>query len=67
MVLREVINKRMREQRYRVSDIARIIGRDNSTVSLTLNKEVDSLKMSTFKRYLEAVGIPFNVADLVNK
>jgi hypothetical protein len=67
MTLKDLLSKRMRTERYRPSDLACSLNRSRAAVSLTLNRPIDQLRVSTLKNYLEAVGLSFNPENLVNK
>lgn len=66
MTLKELLSKRMKTDRYRPSDLACSLNRSRAAVSLTLNRPLEQLRVSTLKNYLEAVGLLFDPEKLIS-
>ena len=65
MTLRSLLEARMKEERYRPSDLAIRLNKSRATVSLTLNKDVGSITVRTLRDYLGAIGLPFDPNKLI--
>lgn len=66
MKLVELLEDRMEKHRWRVGDIAKALKRSDSTVSITLAKDVRTLKVDTLLRYCSVVGLKCDLEKLIN-
>lgn len=66
ITLRELLKPRMQSERYRPADIAQALNKSRQTVSLTLNRDLDKVRIGTFRQYLTATGLSFDPKNLIS-
>lgn len=66
MTLKDLLAVRMKEGRYRPSDLANFLKRSRAAVSLALNKDIEQIRVSTLRSYLEATGLQVDFTKLIN-
>jgi len=66
MTLRNLLEKQMAKNRYRPSDLAKILGRSRAVVSITLSRKLENCKIGTIQKYMKAVGLKFDFNKILN-
>ncbi len=64
--LRELLRSRMQSERYRPTDIAQVLNKSRQSVSLTLNRDLDKIRIGTLRGYLNAIGLSFDPENLIS-
>ena len=66
MLLKELLAPKMVKERYRSSDIAKILNKKRQTVSLTLNRDINCITVKTLRQYVSAIGLELDLSKVIN-
>lgn len=67
MKLKDLFAKHMVKNRYRQSDIAKILNKTRQAVFLALNRDIEKCSLKTVKLYAEAIGLKCNLRKVIRK